>query len=162
VTAPRHGIGTRITRRYPGLLATTGSCARPRSSPNLGVTLVSCVFAGSCAPLPDLALSRRYLCESFSTCLDLYPACSRGARTHYFPPDDGLPGVSNRSALRKRSRQQLLSSGVSRGYSHSFIFRPADLLATPVAPTAALPRQAAVAFTSPHISVRYLPEQGIC
>jgi hypothetical protein len=26
VTAPRHGIGTRVTRRYPGLLATTRPC----------------------------------------------------------------------------------------------------------------------------------------
>ena len=51
-----------------------------------------------------------------------------------------------------------------RGCSHSLMFRPPDLLATQVAPTAdRLPvLRAAVAFTSTHISVRYLPEQWIC
>ena len=83
-----------------------------------------------------------------------------------------------------------------RGCSHSLMFRPVSLLATPIAPTAVsrssgfyqsllgfggcsiafalglrptpiilfkfpATLQAAVAFTSPHISVCYLPEQGI-
>ncbi len=82
-----------------------------------------------------------------------------------------------------------------RGCSHSLMFRPVSLLATPIAPTAvrrysgfllslrgsvAVPalspwasvripeyfkipatHQAAVAFTSAHISVRYLPKQRI-
>ena len=43
-----------------------------------------------------------------------------------------------------------------------FIFRPVDLLATQIAPTAvSLVHRAAMAFTSPHISVCYLAEQGI-
>ena len=44
------------------------------------------------------------------------------------------------------------------------MFRPPDLLATQIAPTVAFlsEPQAAVAFTSTHISVRYLPEQWIC
>ena len=70
-------------------------------------------------------------------------------------------GVARHSTI---SVLQLLSGGVFRGCSHSLMFRPPDLLATQIAPTAAFlsePR-AAVTFTSTHISVRYLPEQWIC
>ena len=53
--------------------------------------------------------------------------------------------------------------GIFRGCNYLFIFRPVDLLATQIAPTAvSIIYRAAVAFTSPHISVCYLAKQGIC
>jgi len=58
---------------YPTIIAHTGSCARPRSSPALCQWLVSGVFAGCCESLLENGPSRRYLCESFPGCLDPYP-----------------------------------------------------------------------------------------
>ncbi len=58
---------------------------------------------------------------------------------------------------------QLLWRCAFRGCNHSLMFRLPGLLATQVVPTAtALVCQAAVAFTSTHISVCCLPEQWIC
>jgi len=59
------------------------------------------VFAGCCQPLLGTGPSRRYLCQSFPACLDLYSGCSKGARARYFPQDIGLPRRSNGSARRK-------------------------------------------------------------
>ncbi len=50
-------------------------------------------------PLPGFpGATRRYLCESFSACLDPYPGCSCGALTRFFPHDIGLPDVRTRSS----------------------------------------------------------------
>jgi hypothetical protein len=105
---------------------------QPRSS------LVPRVFAGCCEPLLEVGPSRRYLCKSFSTCLDPYPGCSCGARARFFPQNNGLPGEPSRSAQNKISYYgKLQYERDFRGYSHSLMFKPADLLATQVAPTAA-------------------------
>ena len=40
VTSAQHGSATRVARRYPGFIAPTGSCAKPKSSHSLGLTLV--------------------------------------------------------------------------------------------------------------------------
>lgn len=125
-----------VSRRYPAFLAPTGSCASPTPSGCLGITLVHPVFAGCCQPLLGEGPSRRYLCESFPACLDLYPGCSRGALARFFPQDDGLPDVRNRSALGKLHTLATSEWNGSRGCSHSLMFRPAVLLATQVAPTA--------------------------
>jgi hypothetical protein len=58
------------------------------------------VFAGCCQPLLGTGPSRRYLCQSFPTCLDPYPGCSQGARARYFPQDIGLPREWSGSAPR--------------------------------------------------------------
>ncbi|SRR6266704_1728703 len=106
---------------------------QPRSS------LVPRVFAGCCESLLEVGPSRRYLCKSFSTCLDPYPGCSCGARARYFPQNYGLPGEPSRSAQNKISYYgKLQYERDFRGYSHSLMFKPADLLATQVAPTAAV------------------------
>jgi len=93
------------------------------------------VFAGCCQPLLSIGPSRRYLCESFSACLNPYPGCSHGASTRFFPQDNGLPDVRTRSALGN-TRTATSVRSLYRGCSYSFIFRPADLLAPHVAPTA--------------------------
>jgi len=93
------------------------------------------VFAGCCESLLEVGLSRRYLCKSFSTCLDPYPGCSCGARARYFPQNYGLPGVPTRSALGKIHTIATSVCGSFRGCSHSLMFKPVDLLATLVAHT---------------------------
>ena len=85
VTCTPHGTVTRVARHYPGFIAHTGSCARPKSSLSLGFPLVPCVFAGCCAPLPDVGLSQRYLRESFSGCLDPYPGGSLWCTYPFLP-----------------------------------------------------------------------------
>ncbi len=129
-----------VGRRYPAFLALTGSCVNPKPSPCLGITLTHLVFAGCCQPLLGEGPSRRYLRESFSTCLDPYPGCSHGALTRFFPRDNGLPGVENRSALGNTHTLATSVWTLFRGCSHSLMFRPVDLLATQVAPTAVLNR----------------------
>jgi hypothetical protein len=101
--------------------------------------LVQRVFAGCCQSLLGVGPSRRYLCESFPTCLDPYPGCSSGALARFFPPDFGLPRVRTGAALHFCSVQRLQYGARLRGSSHSLRFRPAGLLATQVAPTAVLP-----------------------
>jgi hypothetical protein len=101
VTSSQHGSATRVAGRYPGFIAPTGSCARPKSSHGLGITLVPRVCAGCCAPLLEVGHSRRYLRESFSRCLDPYPGSPHGAFARFFPRGFGLPPFLRRSALRK-------------------------------------------------------------
>jgi hypothetical protein len=96
------------------------------------------VFAGCYQSLLGVGLSRRYLCESFPMCLDPYPGCSWSAFTRFFLQDIGLLCVRTRSALDRFSMQRLQHGTLYRGCSHSLVFRPTDLLATPVAPTAVL------------------------
>jgi hypothetical protein len=73
-------------------------------------------------------------CASFPACLDPYPGGSCGARTRFFPHDSGLPPVRTGSALHN-VRTATSVRRPFRGCSHSLMFRPAGLLATPVAPT---------------------------
>jgi hypothetical protein len=125
-----------LSQHYPALIAPTGSCARPTPSHLPRLSLRQWVFAGCCEPRLGIGPSRRCLCESFSACLDPYPGGSCGARTRFFPQDNGLPDVRTRSAP---SHIHTATSvwACFRGCNHSLMFRPADLLATPIAPTAA-------------------------
>ena len=95
------------------------------------------VLAGCCQPLLGDGPSRRYLRESFSRCLGPYPGAPCGARARFFPQDIGLPPFGTGSAHRNISTPRLPCGTRFRGCSHSFTFRPLDLLATQVAPTAA-------------------------
>ncbi len=89
--------------------------------------------------------------ESFSRCLDLYPGSLWGALTRFFPQSIGLPQSGTRSAL-SNLRATTSAREQFRGCSHSLMFRPPDLLATQVVPTAAFAGRAAVAFyfRAPH------------
>ena len=100
--------------------------------------LARMIFAACCQPLLGTGPSRRYLCQSFLTCLDPYSGCSQGARARCFPQDIGLPRALTGSA--RRGIPTATSVGcLFRSCSHSLMFRPASLLATPVAPTSHLP-----------------------
>lgn len=125
-----------LDQHYLALIATTGSCARPPSSVTPCFTLWVTVFAGYCESLLEEGLSRRCLCGSFLTCLDPYPGSSWSAYTRFFPQDLGLPPVRTRSALSFIPTATSVGA-CFRGCSHSLMFRPASLLATQVAPTAA-------------------------
>jgi hypothetical protein len=150
-----------LAERYPCVIATTDSCAKPVPCARLWLSLVRTLFAGCCQPLLRKGPSRRCLCESFPACLDPYPGGSRGACARDFPRDDGLPGVVNRSAPTIPI-QQLQYGMRFRGCSHSLMFRPTGLLATQIAPVVVPWHQAAVASTSEHLTVRCLPVPRIC
>jgi len=108
----------------------------PIPSADFGL-LIQRIFAGFFfrQPLLEVGLSRRYLCESFPTCLDPYSGCSCGALARFFPQDHGLPYVRTRSALGN-TRTATSVRTLFRSCSHLLMFRPAGLLATQVAPTA--------------------------
>ena len=114
-------------------------------------------------PLLDRGLSRRYLRESFTGCLDPYPGGSHWC-TYPFLPRGRRPSPRREWLGTQQNHRTATSVRVaSRGYSHSVMFRPPALLATQVAPTVirqlSPAHQAAVAFTFTHISVCFLPEQ---
>lgn len=132
----RHPASPRRTllplHRSYGLMRQT--CCPPSG---FGSGLAQKVFAGCCQPLLGTGPSRRYLCQSFPTCLDLYSGCSQGARARYFPQDIGLPREWSGSA--RRGSPTATSVGTTfRSCSHLLMFRPTGLLATPVAPTSRL------------------------
>lgn len=126
-----------VSRLYPAFIARTDSCARPTCSSRLRFSFVRLVFAGCRHSLLQVAPSRRYLCESFSGCLDPYPGGSSGAFTRFFPENIGLYQPGSGSALNNTRTATSVRKGF-RGCSHSLMFRPPDLLATPVAPTTAI------------------------
>jgi hypothetical protein len=113
VTSSRHRIRTRVGRHYPAFVAPTSSCAGPRPSWCLGINLAHQVFAGCRQPLLGIAPSRRYLCESFPTCLDPYPGCSCGALTRFFPQDNGLPNTMTRSARSLSRPWHIIRTAIS-------------------------------------------------
>jgi hypothetical protein len=140
-----------VSRCYPTFIAPTGSYASPPPSSRLGATLGHQVFAGCCQPLLGGGPSRRYLCTSFPACLDLYPGGSYGAHTRFFPHDSGLPPVRTGSALHY-ARTATSVRRPFRGCSHFFLFRPAGLLTTQVAPTATVSTVGQPWFLRPSLS----------
>ena len=110
-----------VSRRYSAFIALTGSCANPQPSSCLGVTLEHKVFAGCCQPLLGGGPSRRSLCESLSACLDPYPGCSCGALTRFFPQDNGLRDVRNRSAPGNTRTATSVRSAISRLQSFTYV-----------------------------------------
>jgi len=162
VTSSHRSVSRFVSRRYPAFIAHTGSCDDPKPSTHLRNEPRHAVFAGCCQPLLGVGPSRRYSATLLSACKDPYPGCSRGAHARFFPQDDGLPDVMNRSALGKTHTLAIAVWSLFRGCSHSITLQPADLLAPQIAPTAGLSSRAARAFNFPHISVCYLAEQGIC
>jgi hypothetical protein len=132
----RHGVPHHLRGHYPSFIAHTGSCARPNPSRRLWINLLRPVFAGSRQSLRGDGRSRRYLCESFSTCKDPLPRRLLWC-THPFLPTRPRPSRRCHPVGAFAMIHALATSawGTFRGCSHSFIFKPVDLLATPVAPT---------------------------
>ena len=129
------GVTSRAgTSRIPSAGATPPSSLLQAHAPILnpptayGRGLDRRVFAGCCQPLLGVGPSRRCLCESVSACLNPYPGRSCGARTRFFPQNNGLPDVMTRSALGN-TRTAISVRRLFRGCGYSIIFRPADLLA---------------------------------
>ncbi len=81
----RRDVSRHIGGHYPSFIAHTGSCARPKPSRCLRLSLLQRVFAGCRQSLLGDGPSRRYLRASFSACLDLCPGASLGAPTRFFP-----------------------------------------------------------------------------
>jgi hypothetical protein len=155
LTASVYGYSTGTAKRPEPLCTQEGvaSCAAASNATSASVTLPSSLIRTH-APILNpphasslhlcirslqvaVSPSRRYLCESFSTCLDPYPGCLCGAFTRFFPQNFGLPVKHTRSAL---SLIHTIATSVwenFRGCSHSLMFKPVVLLATQVAPTAA-------------------------
>jgi hypothetical protein len=57
----RRDVQHLVRERYPSFIALTDSCARPKSSHRLRLSLFRPVFAGCCQPLLEDGPSRRYL-----------------------------------------------------------------------------------------------------
>ena len=152
-----------VRGRYPSFLAPTGSCARPSSSHLLVFRLVWWVFAGCRQPLLDGGPSRRYLRMSFLGCLAPYPGVSPGALARFFPEDSGLPPSLTGSAfplhLRAATSARHFFSGLQ-----TFLYVQASKFARHPGRSDRYDhrRMAAVAFTSEHRIVRYLPIRRIC
>ena len=147
----RRGLLNPVSRCYPAIIAPTDSCANPPPSSCLGATLGHQVCAGCGQPLLGRGPSRRYLCTSFPACLDLYPGGSCGASARFFPHDSGLPPVRTGSALH-HVRPATSVRRPFRGCSHFFLFRPAGLLTTQVAPTATVSAVGQPWFLRPSLS----------
>lgn len=96
---PWRGVSHHVGGHYPSLLLRTHPPVL-NPPPASGFPLGQLVFAGCCQPLLGVGPSRRYLCESFSACLDPYPGCPWGAFARFFSQDIGLPRVRTGSALR--------------------------------------------------------------
>jgi hypothetical protein len=125
-----------VRESYPSFIAHTGSCARPKPSSCLGVTLVHQVLcrllrapAGRW-PFPTLSL------QSLRRCLDPYPAvfswcsCSllpRRQRPHLRRHKFGTPNHPCNATS---------TGNYFRGCSHSLMFRLPRSLDPQVAPTA--------------------------
>ena len=160
---PRQGSRpSDLNGRYPTVLATTGSCARPRPSPSLWSSLGLGVCAGCCEPLLRRGPSRRYLCVSVPRCMDPYPGGVVGARTHCFPTTIGLPPVLMGSA----SRVNPFSDFRTGGAVGAAVIHACSGLEVCCHPgrshRSTLQYWAAVAYTSEQHTGRYLPVHRIC
>jgi hypothetical protein len=97
---PEEGMVCLLEGRYPFVVARRAHAPDLLPSTRLRHRLARLVFAACCQPLLGTGPSRRYLCQSFPTCLDPYSGYSQGARARCFPQDIGLPRVRTGSAHR--------------------------------------------------------------
>ncbi len=101
-----------------------------------GFNLVRWVFAGCRQSLLGVGPSRPYLCESFPGCLDPYPGGFLRCSCPFLPIEtSAFPPLGQGQLFPQHPTQRLQCGALSRGCSHSFMFRPPGLLATQVAPT---------------------------
>jgi hypothetical protein len=120
----------RLGRRYPALLAPTGSCVGPESSCRTRSSLRRLVFAGCCASLLEAGPSRRYLRSPCTGAWTLTPPHSTGALTRFFPADIGLTSTLTGSACEISPRRGF-SAGTAISRLQSFRHVQAPVLARP-------------------------------
>ncbi len=117
--------------RFYKLMRQTRSLLRIRVS-----TLHSAVLAGCCEPLLGTGSSRRYLRNSFLSCLVLNPDGPTKCTCLFLPGVIGLPWTLLRSAYRSYPRTRF-SAVKFRGCHRTFLsFKPPSLLVSQIAPTA--------------------------
>ena len=136
VTHRQGDLTSHLRGRYPSVVAPTGSCARPSSSPRLGGPSVGESVQVVASPLLDHGPSRHCLCHLCGGAWTHTPPCSSGAQAHFFPNDSGLTSRETRSAHGKTPARRFRQGAYFRGCSHSLIFRLPHLLGLQVAPTA--------------------------
>ena len=119
-----------IRKHYPPFIAHTDSCARPKSSWSLQLSLLPQVFAGCCQPLLEVGPSRRYLRNLYTGAWTLTPQCLSGAFTRFFPESIGLTSDLTRSAHQKLPVMQF-QQGHAFSRLQSFLYVQAPMLARP-------------------------------
>jgi hypothetical protein len=148
------GISHHIRGHYPSFIALTGSCARPKPSRRL----LRRVFAGCRQSLLEDGPSRHYLCNPCVGAWTPTPQCPPSALARFFPGDNGLTSDVTDSAHQTTPALQLQQGILSRGCSHSVMFRLPRSLDPQVAPTAVPQKQlGSRAVYTTHSSVGYLP-----
>jgi hypothetical protein len=148
----------------PGLSSYRLMCRSRSALPSFGLSLVRGVSAGCYQPLLPTGPSRRYLCESFPGCLGPCHGGTAECTCLFLPPRHRPSPVHYRGRLPAFPRPKRFHDGSPfRDCSHSFMFRPPSLLASPIVPTpATYRRRAAEAFTSEQNMLRYLRMHRIC
>jgi hypothetical protein len=127
-----------LGEHYPAFIAHTGSCANPKCSTWLCFRSSKWSLQVAVSPcckwdLPDVI--------SASLSLDAWTCIPAAATVHAPVPScctSAFPSWDSGRLNRKNSTQQLRCGPVFRDGSHSLTFRPPSLLATQVAPTAAV------------------------
>ena len=118
-----------FSRCCPTFIAPIGSCARPKSSCRLRLSLVRQVFAGCYEPLLDGGPSRRYLCDPCTGAWVRTPPRPSSAGVRCFPLGIGLP-LGSRGSARGTSRNTAFRGGSFSGLQ-PFSHVQAPLLAWP-------------------------------
>ena len=157
----RKSVIRSLGRRYPTLIATTDSCARPQASGALCLRSRHQSSQVAASPCWQEALPGVISANLFPDAWTPTPALPL---VHLPVTSQGTSAFAIWQPARQNATLRTATSvrWRFRGCSHSIIFRP-RLLATQVAPTAESNRLgAAVAFTSEHLTGCYLPVPRIC
>jgi hypothetical protein len=94
----RHGVTHHIRGHYPSFIAHPHSCARPKPSRRLQLSLIRRVFAGCCQSLLGDGPSRHYPCNPCVGAWTPTPQCPSGAFARFFLEGTGLTSDVTRSA----------------------------------------------------------------
>jgi hypothetical protein len=94
----RHGVTHHIRGHYPSFIAHPHSCARPKPSRRLQLSLIRRVFAGCCQSLLGDGPSRHYPCNPCVGAWTPTPQCPPGAFARFFLEGTGLTSDVTRSA----------------------------------------------------------------
>jgi len=147
-----------IREHYPSFIAHTGSCARPKPSRRLRLSLIRQVFVTPWRDRQSLlgvGPSRHYLCNLCAGAWTPTPWRPSGAFARFFPKGTGLTSDVTSSARQTIPIMQFQPGYIFRGCSHSLMFRLPRSLNPQVAPTAEL--QGGQAVYTTHSPVGYLP-----
>ena len=123
-------------KALPFLLRSYGLIRPTKILPLTWISPIHQVFAGCCKPLLEVGGSRRYLHNPCIGAGTLTPPRPSGALARFFPVGIGLTLEVTRSAREKYPCMRLHQGEVSRGCSHSFMFRLPCSLGPQIAPTA--------------------------